>query len=135
MVNAAASAVCCTSTGSTVGAACGAQAPTSNINSTAVINAFRFMCKRDSLLSFGLYCKAFLYKDLGITGRCTHDHSVSIKSDKEAIIFVQDEIPNHLSAAHPGYIQIIAGRCVYLLSPFNGIFEDGWATLPGGYLK
>ena len=43
MVNAPASAVCCTSTGFAVGAACGAQAPRSKINTTPMIKTFRFI--------------------------------------------------------------------------------------------
>lgn len=44
IVNAPASAVCWISTGLAVGAACGAHALTSKINTTPMINTFRFIC-------------------------------------------------------------------------------------------
>ena len=101
MVKAEASAVCCTSTGFTVGAACGAQAPTSNINNTATINAFRFMYGRDPLLKFYSATGISFSRELRITHTGSVDNLVFIKGYAETVILMEGEISNHLVAAHP----------------------------------
>ena len=110
MVNAPASAVCWISTGFAVGAALGAQALTSKINTTPMINTFRVICR----FTFAGFC-GFVLLD---------NDFILIQDDGQIVIVTKPEVSNHLIAANPGDITVEAYWRLNFYCSLNRIFDD-----------